>query len=135
MFIWRNKIHQDQRGIREALKFSKIKYVRHAQPKKSQSKLYAENKSRVAKDEKLKTKQVRVKLFKKQIREGPYFICTICHLFFIHGLWGFFLRRIIKTLKLTLWLKQQMMGSCVFVWHVKRALRRKELLFKLFVIS
>ena len=38
----------------------------------------------------MKTKEVKVKLFKKQIWQGPYFICTICHWCFYSRPMGLF---------------------------------------------
>ena len=73
------KVIKSNVELERRLSFQKQKYVINAEPKKSQAKSYAQNKSSLAKDEKLKTKEVRVKLFKKKILEGPYFICTICH--------------------------------------------------------
>ena len=61
------------------LNFQKQKYaIINAELKKQnhQSKLSSQNKSSV---KKLKRNQDRVKLFKKRICMGPYFICTICH--------------------------------------------------------
>ena len=60
------------------LNFQKQKYAINAELKKKnhQSKLSSQNKSSV---KKLKRNQDRVKLFKKRIWMGPYFICTICH--------------------------------------------------------
>ena len=73
------KVIKSSMALERHLSFQKKKYIINAEAKKSQAKPYAQNKSSLAKDEKLKTKEVRVKLFKKQILEGPYFICTICH--------------------------------------------------------
>ena len=54
IFIWKNKTHQIQGSIREVFKFSKPKSV-ITKPKKShQPKLYPQNKSSVAKEEKSK---------------------------------------------------------------------------------
>ena len=47
-----------------------------------------------------KKNQDRVKLFKKQIWEGPYFICTNCHRFFYSRSMRLFCM-VIKTLKLS----------------------------------
>ena len=57
--------------------FQKLKCVINGEPNKSQSKPFAQNKSSLAKDEKLKSKEGRVKLFKKKKWKRPYFNCTI----------------------------------------------------------
>ena len=71
-----------------ALEFSKTKICHKCRIKEKESSVYklsAQNMSSVAKEEKLKKKDIF------QIWEGPYFICTICHDVFIQGLCGFFL--------------------------------------------
>ena len=78
------KVIKSKEALERRLNFQKQKYAINAelQKKNHQSKLSTQNKSSVAKEEKLKKKQDRVKLFKKEIWEGPYFNCTICHLCF-----------------------------------------------------
>ena len=75
------KVIKSKVTLERRLNFQKQKYATNAELKKKnhQSKLSTQNMSSVAKEEKLKTNQDRVKHFKKQISEGPYFICTICH--------------------------------------------------------
>ena len=72
------KVIKSKVALERCLNFQKQKYAINAELKKKnhQSKLSSQNKSSV---NKLKRNQDRVKLFKKQIWESPYFICTICH--------------------------------------------------------
>ena len=78
------KVIKSKEALERHLNFQKQKYAINAelQKKNHQSKLSTQNKSSVAKEEKLKKNQDRVKLFKKEIWEGPYFNFTICHLCF-----------------------------------------------------
>ena len=73
------KVIKSKVALERCLSFQKQKCVINAEPKKIKSMLYVQNKSSVAKDEKLKTKEIKVKLFKKEKGKGPYFICRICH--------------------------------------------------------
>ena len=61
------KVIKSNVALERCFSFQKHKYVINAEPKKSQSKPYAQSKSSLAKDGKLKTKEVRVEIFKKQI--------------------------------------------------------------------
>ena len=57
------KVIKSNVALERRLSFQKQKHVIHPEPKKSQSKPCAQNKFSVAKDEKLKTKEVRILKF------------------------------------------------------------------------
>ena len=88
------KVIKSRVRLERHLNFQKKKKKSHKCRTKEEesSKFYAQNNSSVAKEEKLKKNKDKVKLFKKQIWERPYFICTTCHrCFYSRSVWLFFM--------------------------------------------